>query len=156
MTYPESMATITMDALESLMKTARAMPEERLTWQPMEVGRNVINQLAECIQVARWFTRIFTERDASFFTPEFIGAQRTERETWTTLADIERDIFGAHEALVAAMRAFPEGELEGSIEFRPGWAPTYRQMCYFPLRNLWYHFGQVNYIQTLYGDKDMH
>ena len=155
MTYQEIIIEMIQSALDSLMRTVKAMPEERLTWQPMEVGRTVQDQLAECVQVAGWFERVLTEKNSDFFTREFIVEERRKREGMT-MGEIDAQMNPAHERLFAAIRKMSDADLEIKINFKPGFEPTLREVCYFPLRNLWYHFGQVNYMQTLYGDAEMH
>lgn len=153
--YVESIVEMTRSALDSLMRAAEATPEDKLTWQPLDVGRSALDQLAECLQVAGWFERVLAERSGDFFTREFVVSERRKREqiTW---AQVQEEIVPAYEKLYQAMRSLGEADLESEVVLSAGWNPRLREVCYFPLRNLWYHFGQVNYIQTLYGDKAMH
>ncbi len=154
-TYQQSIVAMSRGAVDSLLNSARATPEERLTWKPMDSGRSVLNQLAEVVQVAGWFTRIFETKKADFFDRDFIVSERQKRDE-LTMADIEAQIGPAHESLYAAILALSDADLDIKIALRPGWESTLRDVCYYPLRNLWYHFGQVNYVQTLYGDMEMH
>lgn len=155
MTNQELIIDMTKSALESLTRTAKAVPEEKQTWEPMEIGRSVQDQLAECVQVAGWFERVLSEKSAAFFTREFIVEERRVRQAMTS-AEIDAQMIPSHERLFKAIQGLSESDLDRTISFRPGYEPTLREVCYFPLRNLWYHFGQVNYIQTLYGDTEMH
>jgi hypothetical protein len=54
----------------------------------------------------------------------------------------------------AAIIAFPEAEMNDEITL-PWGTYTLAAVMGFPAWNLNYHFGQINYIQTLYGDFSM-
>lgn len=146
----------TKDALRLLMKAAAAMPEDKLAWAPLDEGRTALDQIAECLQAARWFKRVVEERSASFFGPKFMVEQKALRADYTSLAQLEAEIGPAYEELCEAIRAIPEDDLALELELAPGWNATLLDVSWYPMRNLYYHFGQINYIQTLYGDHKMH
>ena len=58
------------------------------------------------------------------------------------------------QALVAAVRGFPEDKLSETIvlPFGPGMTKTFAQMFEMPNWNMAYHEGQINYIKNLYEE----
>jgi hypothetical protein len=56
------------------------------------------------------------------------------------------------------IRAFPESDLNDTIHlpFFGGRDFTFESIMGVFLWNLNYHYGQIAYIQTLYGDHSMH
>lgn len=156
MTIPEYVEGLTRYANNYLLRTVRAMPADRWSWKPMEEGRTVVDQVMECAQAADWFTRILTTRDAAFFTAEFIGAEREARAAATDLDAAEALLNHNSEAMFQAFRALEGQDMSETVEIMPGWNDSLANVMFMPLRNLWYHIGQVNYIQTLYGDREMH
>lgn len=155
MRFQDAVIEMTQDATTGLMRTALAVPDDRWEWKPMDVGRTVLDQIAECYQVAQWFGRIYESRSVEFFTRDFVVSERRKRGALTR-EDIQSQWDAVHEQMYVSMRSLTDADLEITLQLRPGWDSTLRQMCYFPLRNLWYHMGQINYIQTLYGDQEMH
>ncbi|MBN8689338.1 MAG: hypothetical protein J0L72_00955 [Armatimonadetes bacterium] len=155
MTTIELLIWMTKDGLDKAISATKAMPEERQSWKPLDSGRTAINQLAECLQVAEWFARIIREKNANFFTPEFFKLEHELREQ-ISLPHVLGNIEIAYESLYAAMRDLKEEDYTFEVSLRPGLKVPLLHICYFPLRNLYYHFGQINYIQTLYGDYDSH
>jgi hypothetical protein len=156
MTARDLVIAQTQDALRLCLKTAASMPEDKLSWQPLDQGRTALDQLAECLQAAHWFNRLLKEKNGSFFGPKFMAAARTERAKYTTLAQVQEEIEPAYEALFETIRGLTDEEAAEVIELAPGWNASLLEVCWFPMRNLYYHFGQINYIQTLYGDSKMH
>lgn len=64
----------------------------------------------------------------------------------------------ATEELCAEIQAVPESDLECRVNlpFAEGFSATLREIFFFPYWNMTYHQGQLAYIQTLYGDMEMH
>ena len=58
------------------------------------------------------------------------------------------------EAMKAAIIAFPESDMDVRIDL-PWGNYSLTEVMGFPAWNMIYHFGQINYIQTLYGDFSM-
>lgn len=65
-------------------------------------------------------------------------------------------VIAAGKAYADAVRSCTEDVLEK--EFEMPWGATWNGtlMLTFPFGNIHYHMGQINYIQTLYGDKEFH
>jgi hypothetical protein len=156
MTIPEYVEGLTRYANAYLIRVVRAMPQERRTWRPMDEGRAALDQVMECAQVADWFARILATQDAEFLSPGFLESERAARSSVQTIEGAEAALNASSERLFAALAAVPAEVLDQTVEIMPGWSDTLANVMFMPLRNLWYHIGQVNYIQTLYGDRQMH
>ena len=56
--------------------------------------------------------------------------------------------------VLRAIEAFPEEKVGDIIQLSK---PTpFAKLLFFAARHMQYHSGQINYIQTLYGDGEMH
>lgn len=155
MNFQQGIAQYTRQAADRMMATIRAMPEDRQVWQVSDTARTVIQQLQECAQAPLWFTEVY-RTGRSPFTPERRQADKEERANWEDLDDLERRLRENTEELCQIIENLSDDELEKTVELVPGWTVTYRDVSIFHVRNLWYHVGQVNFIQTLYGDMEMH
>ena len=57
--------------------------------------------------------------------------------------------------LATAIESVPDGDMSGAIE--TPWGPyPLPQCCLHAYWNMVYHEGQINYVQTLYGDFEEH
>lgn len=57
--------------------------------------------------------------------------------------------------ILATIEGFSEADLEATVETEHG-ARTRFQRCQFMALHLWYHSGQLNFMQTLLGDDAWH
>jgi len=157
MTLQEHVIHITEEANEHLLRATRAMPEDRLTWKPLDQGRTALDVVQECAQSALWFSVMLEKRTGAAFDLEEYPTMQAERRSWS-LADCERLLAEHTVRLSAAIRAIPDEDLEQTLTMP--WADdmvmSLADVMTMHYWNVTYHLGQVNYIQTLYGDKEMH
>ncbi|MCG9896231.1 MAG: DinB family protein, partial [Fimbriimonadaceae bacterium] len=132
-----------------------AMPEDRRTWQPFPGVRTAVDQAGESVQAFGWIVSALENRSMAGFQeeePEIRTAVR--REIAANIGDEMRRGVAAWEQ---AMDAVPADELDAMIPmFFPGWEESLQSNMIYAVWNARYHLGQIQYIQTLYGDLDPH
>ena len=156
MDYKEAIIDLTEYMLESIFRNARAMPEEKLEWKPLDIGRSVLDQLQECAQVSYIFRGVLETREPPKVTEEVALRDIEERSQWKTIDACEAKAKESTEKLFEAIREFPDDDVSGGIEFAPGYEVNVTTIMSWHYQNLAYHLGQISYIQTLYGDMDPH
>lgn len=146
---------MTQRILEDLFVAARAMPPEKLEWRPLEMGRSALDQLQECAQALQFAPAMIRNEGSLVLTPEFLEQARQERRTWTALEVCEQHARANALVFYEAVRALPDSSLPQLVELPFG---TFRmsEILFGQYWNMLYHYGQINYIQTLYGDYEMH
>jgi hypothetical protein len=155
-TYQERIVSITREAVESVVRNVRAMPEDRLTWQPAPTARTAMDIFQECAGAPGMFARILRERRSVDMTPETFGKMREERQAWNTVDKAEEVLRSRSEDLYAAILAVPDEDLGVEVRMPWGEMSPLAHVMVFHYWNLTYHFGQLAYIQRLYGDVEMH
>ncbi len=148
-------AKLNQEIAEQLTKTLQAMPEDKLSWQPLGEGRSALNQAAEIGFINGFMAQIVADQAV----PEFNRDEymRTRNETDTLHAALA--LMGENtDKLVTACKGLPEEKLDDTITlpFLGGMKKALAEVMLMPYWNMTYHLGQINYIQTLYGDKEMH
>ncbi len=158
MTFQQRVIELTRQAGEDLFRTARAVPPDRLTWRPLEMGRSVLDILQECAQQPAFLPRLLNPAAGPPPSPEERAALRAARQQWTTIDACEEAYRRNLDAAFQAIREVPDERLDEVVPlpFRPGATRTVAQLLMSVYWQLVYHTGQVNYIQTLYGDREMH
>ena len=150
---------MTKSAAESLFRAARAMPPDKLTWKVLDQGRSALDLLRECAQSPQWFGSMLKHQAP---TPEFtktdMAASQKQREQWKSATDCEKACKDSSESLYAVIKSFPDKDLAKEIKLPWGenFIASMADIAMFQYWNLVYHLGQINFIQTLYGDKEMH
>ena len=71
------------------------------------------------------------------------------------LAELEEKHRKAAKELAAAVAAFPAEKLSDELEL-PWGTMSFLQCIGYAYWNMMYHYGQIGYIQTMYGDTEFH
>jgi hypothetical protein len=156
--YQENIIEATDKAIEALFRSARAMPVDKLEWSPLDQGRTVLDQLQECAQSPAWFITMLTLHKFPDMTPEDMAKGREARKQWKTIDECEKVCKENSAKLYEVIRGVPEADFMIMVHLPFGEGLDMPLMAIMAAHhwNLVYHNGQVNYIQTLYGDKEMH
>lgn len=128
-----------------LIKAAQATPADKQTWKPLERGRTVVDQVAECAMINTGSAQMVADRA----WPDVDMAQwRQTQAALDTLDKAVAQLQAGTAALTAAIRATPDDAL--GVEITLPWATcSLAEVFLMPLWNMSYHEGQINYIQTL-------
>lgn len=120
---------------------------ERLDWRPSvdgHMGRDALDQASECIRVNNFIALLLRGEEPTAATDEPAHADRVCAE-----------VLASGENLASAIRGLEDGALERLYPARFGPTPG-KVLLELAHANMHYHIGQINYIQSLYGDKDFH
>lgn len=152
----EFLISETLRATDSFFGAARRVPADKVDWKPLDLGRSVLDQARECAQSPTWGASV-VKAGRFEWNQEMFEAARREREQWTTLDECEAVCKKNLAVLVSFIEGLDEAEFEKTIEIPFGKNPNWRVIDILHLHawNATYHTGQVNYIQTLYGDTAM-
>ncbi|MDR3689205.1 MAG: hypothetical protein P4L46_07485 [Fimbriimonas sp.] len=158
MRYQDQVVRSTQKALDDVCRAALSVPSDRLEWIPMGDARSVLSQMQEVATAGTWFLPIVRDRKP----PEFDEHARREairlRRSFDT---IEKCVEGARDTtsdLCRAIAAFPDDALEDEMQlpFGGGVVMTMADVLGMHYWNMVYHLGQINQIQLLLGDREMH
>ena len=132
-------------------------PADKLRWQPEVEGqaeggaktRSIFQLVGECVSVNLFFAAVM--RAESPVRP----AGGWHEPDFTDVEDAKTQLYASSLVLCQAIRALPDSDL--SREFQhPRGLVTGKKLILAPYRNMAYHAGQINFIQTLYGDAEFH
>lgn len=143
--------------LSDLEKTARAVPDDKLNWKPLDKGRTALDLLGDAAQTPVLVTRLLQSPDD--FNPFEHFAQLTqERQDWTREQCLEK-LRANTTAAIEAIRALPDNDLEKPVHLpygEDGLTLPLGAWLMIAYRTFVSRFAQINYIQTLYGDFEFH
>ncbi len=145
------------NAQAEAFRYAKAVPDDRLEWTPLEKGQSVLSMTRELAKTPDWAYYVLTGAQPE--NPETAEAdQKAEMESWKNVSECEAACLEKLERLFALYRAMPDSQLSETkwLPFNGGRDHTYAELLEYPRWNFTYHQGQIAYIQTLYGDKAMH
>lgn len=146
---------LTRRAMEGAIAIAHETKPDKLAWAPNPEARNVRDIMWELAECSVWFSDAILKQTSEHLTWEQIAPKLRERAPESmSLDDLCDALRNNTEVFLQACQNLTDDQLDKPL---PGsdWAPTPRDLVYFPLRNFWYHCGQIGYIQTCYGDFGM-
>ncbi|OGF54729.1 MAG: hypothetical protein A2Z21_00970 [Candidatus Fraserbacteria bacterium RBG_16_55_9] len=158
MNFQERVIQMTSRNMEDLFRSARAVPKDKLEWKPVNNGRSALDQLQECAQAPTWFLSMLETRKPPQFDKDLMEKARAERATWKTIDECENVCRKNSERLFEVIKKFPDKDLDVKIAlpFGKGMVMSMADIAMAHYWNTTYHLGQINFIQTLYGDLEMH
>ena len=154
MTISEYVAQQTVRIAEALAHFIQTTEPDRLEWQPAVEGekastRCALEQISECVQVNHLMAAVLRGETVSIPPgprPDivFAGVEDAQKRLRASAQDLASAIQSLSEADFEREFQHPRGLIRGSNLIMMGY------------RNMAYHAGQINFIQTLYGDVEFH
>ena len=158
MRIQEYMIDVTKSAASEAFKCARRTAADKVDWKPLDEGRSVLDQCREMAMCPKWAEDIISGVPMPEWNEEAFAAIKAEQEQWKTIDDCEDECNRRMESLFDMYRSLPDEKLSETrwLPYDGGRDFTMAEMMDYPHWNFTYHLGQIAYIQTLYGDKEMH
>jgi uncharacterized damage-inducible protein DinB len=158
MFYQDHIVRSTQKALEDLCRSALAVPEDRAEWVPMGNARSALSQMQEIATAGKWFLPMIRDRVAPEFDEHAAKEAARLRRSYDS---IEKCVGAAREStneLLQAIAQFPDEGLEDEVRlpFGGGMTMTMAEVLSLHWWNITYHLGQINQIQLMLGDTQMH
>lgn len=151
MRFQDQVVRQTQKALDDISRAALAVPEDRREWVPMGSVRPVLSQMQEIASSATFFAPILREGRVPSFEevkadpPQSVEACLAKARAMTT-------------EICTLITQFPDSELEDemTMPFGGGMKMTMADVLGLHYWNLVYHLGQINQLQLMLGDTEMH
>ena len=154
-TMQTAVASLTREMGAFLAAAIEAMPADKQTWRPLDEGRDAFDQLLEVTGMNFVAAEALRTKSNPVFSDEAEAKMKAELDTVPkAIAALKTSC----DLVASAIETLTDEDLETTITlpFRGGMVRPLSWMALLPSRHMSYHYGQVNFIQTLYGDKDMH
>lgn len=144
----------TQRALDDVLRAIEALPEDKRDWKPGEGARSALDQLREMAWAPRFYMPYLGSGEAGAGHEE-IRAKAREEVSYEVGRDLALKATGELCAMIANV---PDDRLEDEVTLPMGggMVMTLAEVLGIHYWNLVYHQGQINYIQTLLGDREMH
>ena len=158
MRYQDQIVRATQRALEDVVRAANALPQDKVEWIPMGEARSALSQMQELAVSGAWFIPLIRDLKVPEFDAHAVEESRRLRLSNDTL---EKCIAVAREntsSLCAIIESVPDGNLEQemTLPFGGGMTVTIADILAMHWWNMTYHLGQINMIQLMLGDRQMH
>ena len=158
MRFQDEIVRMTQKALDDVCRAALAIPNEKHDWVPMGEARSVLNQMQEVDVAANWFHDIIQDLRVTKEPERDIDEMMKRARDIHTIEECVEHARKSTSELCRAISTFPEEALdvEVTLPFGLGQTASMADMLYMHAWNLTYHLGQINQIQLMLGDREMH
>lgn len=158
MRLQDYMIEVTRNAAEEAFRYAKAVPSDKVDWKPEAAGRSVLDICRELAFCPMWAKDTIDSEGTPEWNEEQLAAAEKEQEKLKTIADCHAECKRQLDALFELYHTLPDERLSETkwLPYEGGRDFTMPEMMDYPRWNFNYHTGQIAYIQTLYGDKEMY
>lgn len=156
MRIQDYMIDATKKAAEEAFKYANAVPADKVEWAP-EGARSTLSLCQELALCPKWAEDLI-DGIAPEWSEETMKAIQEEQASYTTVEACEAECNKRLQALFKQFQGLSDERLKETmwLPFDGGRDFTVQEMMEYPRWNFTYHLGQIAYIQTMLGDRDMH
>ncbi|MBS1714613.1 MAG: DinB family protein [Armatimonadetes bacterium] len=158
MDYQEYMKDATQKAADEAFRYAKAVPDEKVAWKASDTSRSVLQLCQEMALCGKWAAEIIEDKPMPEWSEETQAKVQQEMDAFPDVDACKAECDRNLKALFALFSTLSDDDLK-----RTKWLPydggrdfTVAEMMDYPRWNFTYHLGQIAFVQTLYGDKDMH
>jgi hypothetical protein len=158
MRFQDYICEATQKAADEAFRYAKTVPADKAEWKPLDSGRSVLDQARELAKCPVWAYSIVSGAELPQMTDEARAAMKAEMEQWKTAEQCQAECNTQLAKLFELFRGLSDERLKETkwLPFDGGRDFTVAEMMDYPRWNFTYHLGQVAYVQTLYGDAEMH
>jgi len=134
----------------ALLVALKYTPDDKLDWVPMGAAKTPRAIIVECAAGNKWMAaELRGEENAA-------GVWRdTKAVDYPTRGALAEFVEASQAEVLAAIEALTEEQLDQKRKVFWG-EETVRDLMWLGMIHTNYHVGQLNYIQTLWGDTEMH
>ncbi len=139
----------THQATKFVLNALKHIPDDKLDWVPMGKAKTPLLIVVECAAVYKWLASEYRGESNTELFEAMMKAEYSGRDEVVALLE------ASQAEMDAAMDALTEEQLTETREVF--WGPTtVDELLGAGKMHSDYHAGQLNYIQTLLGDDEMH
>jgi uncharacterized damage-inducible protein DinB len=148
----QNASRVSKTSLDFLIKSVKAMPEEKLDWVPGGKARSALAIMQEVAYFPSWLVSVLRGDRQPEDADAAAEAFAKEHDTLDKLiAAAEKNT----DELCKFIETLPDERLDKPVKMPWGDQPTSSVIYYHEWNNT-YHLGQVSYIQLMYGDEEMY
>lgn len=152
MDYVQALTELENDGADALWRSVHAMPKEKLDWKTAETARTARDVIEEIVMTTGYSAELISSQRMPEMGSVESKAGKSDKKD---MAELEKDHRANIKKYLEAVKNFPVEDLLKTLDL-PWGKMTFLQCIAYPYWNMIYHWGQINYIQTMYGDKEMH
>jgi hypothetical protein len=143
------------DAMEHFLCVLRFVPADKLTWSPAPTAKSALQIAAHCAGYSGAFAPVIRSGLFPRTTEEFLGPIESIIKSIATPDQAEAALRRGTAETLAALDAVKPDQIGASVLTPIGLQP-FTFFLDIPARHLFSHTAQLDYLQTCWGDQEVH
>lgn len=154
----ENVKQRTTAAMEMFLRNFSKVPDDKLNWTPTPTSKSALRVAAHTALYAGRFASMIRNRalPAPENLDEWVAKNVAEEEAVTSRTEMERIFRAGTAEVLAALDGLSAADLEMTLESGQGWSMSMSQVVAFPAWHATLHLGQIDYLQTCWGDQEIY
>lgn len=154
----ESAKQRAVSGMELFLRNFAYVPDDKLEWTPAPTAKSAMRIAAHTALYAGRFATMIRERQlpAPESLTEWIAARDAEEIALTDRTEMERVFRAGTAEVLAALDTLSAADMDLVLDSGQGWSIPMRQVIAFPGWHATVHLGQIDYLQTCWGDQTIY
>lgn len=144
--------------MEFFLRNFSHVPDDRLNWTPTPTSKSALRIAAHTALYAGRFASMI--RDRKLPTPDnledWLAERNAEEIAITSREEMERVFREGTAAVLEALDGLTLEDLELTLDSGQGWTAPMTQLIALPGWHATLHAGQIDYLQTCWGDQEIY
>jgi len=144
--------------MERFLRVLALIPEDKLTWSPSPTAKSALQIAAHTAVATGNFVQMIRDRKLPMGDeiPELVARTKLMEESLTSLSAIERALRQNTADVLAAIDGLSPEEMEIVLDSSMGWTMPMTALMNLPATHVNGHIYQLDYLQTCWGDMEVH
>lgn len=146
------------EGMEMFLRNFSYVPDDKLNWSPTPTAKSALRVAAHTALYAGRFARMIRERAVPVVTDlaAWEAQVASEELMITTREEVERVFRAGTDEVLSALDTVTPEDLESTLDSGQGWSMPMRFVVALPGWHATLHTGQIDFIQTCYGDQEIY
>ncbi|BDI31220.1 hypothetical protein CCAX7_32710 [Capsulimonas corticalis] len=146
----------TTSAMDSFFHVLSFVPADKLTWKPAPTAKSALEIVAHCAGHSGAFASVIRAGKFPATVEEFIGPIQAATQSITTLEQAETMLRKGIADTIAALDTVQPEQVGSTMEVPVLGDTPFNFLLALPARHLESHEAQIDYLQTCWGDLEVH
>lgn len=154
----ESSKKSAVSRMELFLTVFSFVPDDKLNWTPSPTAKSALRIAAHTAVTAGNFAKMIRARKLPMGDeiPELVARTAAATEALKSRAEIEEVFRKNTDEVLAALDTLTSEDVTSSLDSSQGWSMPMTFLMDLPGMHASTHTGQIDYLQTCWGDQDVH
>jgi uncharacterized damage-inducible protein DinB len=147
-----------INGMEMFLRNFSHVPDDKLHWTPTPTAKSALRVAAHTALYAGRFAKMIRNRQLP--NPEnleeWLAQQGSEEEAITTREQMITAFREGTDEVLAALDTLTSKEIDMVLDSGQGFTVSMRQLMALPGWHATLHVGQIDYLQTCWGDREIY